>query len=290
MLAAVDQDPPTSPPCLWRAVSKLVVDSYKLRHGQMVLVRDPVKIALLQPRSVASVAIGLSFIADYTETLPQQSPFCRSSRVSARAPALLRNVAAMFVTNPALGAAPSSVATRLRSDVSIRSRSRSTALRCTSSSEGLGTVHLLDYGAGNVRSVKNAIRRLGYNFIEVCCSTHPCSYLKAVDTVEHEQSGTWQVERVGDIAQADRLIFPGVGSYGQAMERLKQLGYTDALKDYIQVPGSARRFPYCRFANTLRCSGHCKAHSVLACSQVNHSLVYAWVCNCCLTGAQRVEA
>ena len=196
----------------------------------------------------------------------------------------------MFVTNPALGAAPNSVATRLRSDVSIRFRSRSTALRCTSSSEGLGTVHLLDYGAGNVRSVKNAIRRLGYNFIEVCHSTHPCSYLKTVDTVEHEHSGTWQVEKVGDIAQADRLIFPGVGSYGQAMERLKQLGYTDALKDYIQVPGSARRFPYCRFANTLRCSGHGKAHSVLACSQVNHSLVYAWVCNCCLTGAQRVEA
>lgn len=44
-----------------------------------------------------------------------------------------------------------------------------------------------------------------------------------------------QVEQVADIATADRLIFPGVGSYGQAMERLKQLGYTEALKDYIQV-------------------------------------------------------
>lgn len=44
-----------------------------------------------------------------------------------------------------------------------------------------------------------------------------------------------QVESVDDIAKADRLVFPGVGSYGQAMERLKHLGYTQALKDYIQV-------------------------------------------------------
>ena len=40
---------------------------------------------------------------------------------------------------------------------------------------------------------------------------------------------------VSDISQASRLIFPGVGAYGQAMERLKQLGYVEALKDYIQV-------------------------------------------------------
>ena len=47
-----------------------------------------------------------------------------------------------------------------------------------------------------------------------------------------------QVEKAADIANADRLVFPGVGAYGQAMERLKQLGYTEALKDYIQVtPG-----------------------------------------------------
>lgn len=44
-----------------------------------------------------------------------------------------------------------------------------------------------------------------------------------------------QVENAADITNADRLVFPGVGAYGQAMERLKQLGYTEALKDYIQV-------------------------------------------------------
>ena len=196
----------------------------------------------------------------------------------------------MIVTVPALVAAPPCVATKSRSDVSLRGRSRATALSCTSSSEGLGTVHLLDYGAGNVRSVKNAIRRLGYNFIEVCSSMRTCSYLKTVDPVEDKTSVTSQVEKVGDIAQADRLIFPGVGSYGQAMERLKQLGYTDALKDYIQVPGSARSSSHYLPFYILRCPRRCMAHSVLACSQVNHSWVYVWDYSCCLRAAQRVEA
>ena len=44
-----------------------------------------------------------------------------------------------------------------------------------------------------------------------------------------------QVESSADIASADRLIFPGVGAVGQAMEILQQRGYTQALKDYIQA-------------------------------------------------------
>jgi glutamine amidotransferase/cyclase len=43
-----------------------------------------------------------------------------------------------------------------------------------------------------------------------------------------------QVESAADIAAADKLIFPGVGAFGQAMEILRQRGYTQALKDYIQ--------------------------------------------------------
>lgn len=31
-----------------------------------------------------------------------------------------------------------------------------------------GTVTLLDYGAGNVRSVRNAVKQLGYTLKEVC--------------------------------------------------------------------------------------------------------------------------
>ena len=44
-----------------------------------------------------------------------------------------------------------------------------------------------------------------------------------------------QVESAADIARADKLVFPGVGAFGQAMAVLQQRGYVQALKDYIQV-------------------------------------------------------
>jgi glutamine amidotransferase/cyclase len=69
------------------------------------------------------------------------------------------------------------------------------------------TVTLLDYGAGNVRSVRNAIKQIGYNVKDVA--------------------------KPEDILQADRLIFPGVGSFGSAMQRLHDLGYVEPLKEYI---------------------------------------------------------
>lgn len=68
-------------------------------------------------------------------------------------------------------------------------------------------ISLLDYGAGNVRSVRNAIRRLGYELAEI---EHP-----------------------DDILRAERLIFPGVGAFGAAMERLQRLGYVEPLKEYL---------------------------------------------------------
>jgi imidazole glycerol-phosphate synthase len=42
-----------------------------------------------------------------------------------------------------------------------------------------------------------------------------------------------QVESPADIAAADRLIFPGVGAFGQAMDIIKSRGYETALRDYI---------------------------------------------------------
>ena len=68
-------------------------------------------------------------------------------------------------------------------------------------------VTLLDYGAGNVRSVRNALHALGYSVNEV---TAP-----------------------NDILKADKLIFPGVGSYGSAMEVLKSRGYVEPLREYL---------------------------------------------------------
>lgn len=64
-------------------------------------------------------------------------------------------------------------------------------------------VTLLDYGAGNVRSVRNAVRKLGYEIHDATCPE--------------------------DILQADKLIFPGVGSFGMVMEQLVKDGYKDAL-------------------------------------------------------------
>ena len=69
-------------------------------------------------------------------------------------------------------------------------------------------VSLLDYGAGNVRSVRNAITSLGYTLVDI---TSP-----------------------SQINDAQVIIFPGVGSYHSAMEVLQAKGYDDALREYLQ--------------------------------------------------------
>jgi glutamine amidotransferase/cyclase len=69
-------------------------------------------------------------------------------------------------------------------------------------------ITLLDYGAGNVRSVRNAIIKLGYS-------------VKDVSSPE-------------DILKAEKLIFPGVGSFGSAMLRLAEFGYLEPLIRYIK--------------------------------------------------------
>lgn len=68
---------------------------------------------------------------------------------------------------------------------------------------------VLDYGAGNVRSLQNAIESLGFGI-------------------------SW-VEGPSDVSTADRLIFPGVGSFGNAMENLRAGGYVDALTEYLRA-------------------------------------------------------
>jgi imidazole glycerol-phosphate synthase len=68
-------------------------------------------------------------------------------------------------------------------------------------------ITLLDYGAGNVRSVRNAIRKLGY--------------------------AVRDVQSPDDIVTAEKLIFPGVGSFGLVMTRLRERGYVTPLKRRI---------------------------------------------------------
>ena len=68
-------------------------------------------------------------------------------------------------------------------------------------------ITLLDYGAGNVRSVINAIESLG----------------------EH----VTLVSGPDDILSAEKLIFPGVGNFGSMMRILYQKNLVEPLKVYL---------------------------------------------------------
>eukprot|EP00842_Homolaphlyctis_polyrhiza_P005328 jgi/Hompol1/5797/HPOL_004715-RA len=68
---------------------------------------------------------------------------------------------------------------------------------------------LLDYGAGNVRSLVNTVEHLGYSIR--------------------------RIESAADFAVAKKIIFPGVGAFGACMEKLAALGYIEPLRQYIQA-------------------------------------------------------
>ncbi len=70
-------------------------------------------------------------------------------------------------------------------------------------------ITLLDYGAGNVRSVINAVESLG-------------------ETVN-------VVTRADDILAAEKLIFPGVGAFGSMMHILRDKGYVAPLMAYLNA-------------------------------------------------------
>uniref|UniRef100_A0A0E0CY88 Glutamine amidotransferase domain-containing protein n=1 Tax=Oryza meridionalis TaxID=40149 RepID=A0A0E0CY88_9ORYZ len=89
-----------------------------------------------------------------------------------------------------------------------RSQRRGASTVAVRASGDASTVTLLDYGAGNVRSVRNAIRHLGF--------------------------GIRDVRSPEDILAADRLVFPGVGAFGSAMDVLTRSGMADALREYIR--------------------------------------------------------
>ncbi|TEA18680.1 Imidazole glycerol phosphate synthase hisHF [Colletotrichum sidae] len=68
-------------------------------------------------------------------------------------------------------------------------------------------VHLLDYVAGNVRSLVNAIEKVGYE-------------------VE------W-IRKPEDVPSADKLILPGVGHFGHCLSQLSQAGFLPAISAHI---------------------------------------------------------
>lgn len=66
-------------------------------------------------------------------------------------------------------------------------------------------IAIIDYGAGNLFSVQNALNYLG---------------------LENKITSDKQ-----EIIKADRLILPGVGAFGDAMDKLNNSGLTDTVKE-----------------------------------------------------------
>ncbi|MDQ7800014.1 MAG: imidazole glycerol phosphate synthase subunit HisH [Armatimonadota bacterium] len=63
---------------------------------------------------------------------------------------------------------------------------------------------LVDYGAGNLRSVERALARAGFVVV--------------------------RAERPSDLEGAGLVVLPGVGAFGPAMQRLCEAGFVDALR------------------------------------------------------------
>jgi imidazole glycerol-phosphate synthase subunit HisH len=68
-------------------------------------------------------------------------------------------------------------------------------------------IAILDYGAGNLRSVQNTLEEIG------------CEYSLVRDSA--------------GLQKATRILLPGVGHFGQMMRALDQLEVRDALKDQL---------------------------------------------------------
>ncbi len=67
---------------------------------------------------------------------------------------------------------------------------------------------IIDYGLGNLFSVK-----------------HACDYFDVKSKISFDKN---------DIEEADGIILPGVGAFGEAMDNLSRLDLVEPLKDYIK--------------------------------------------------------
>jgi len=68
---------------------------------------------------------------------------------------------------------------------------------------------IIDYGAGNLRSVANATRHLGFDPL--------------------------LVSQPGQLEEIDHLIFPGVGSFGDCVANLHKLGLWQGIADWVRA-------------------------------------------------------
>jgi glutamine amidotransferase len=70
-------------------------------------------------------------------------------------------------------------------------------------------IAIIDYDAGNIKSVEKALQYLGQDVII---------------TSDKEE-----------IMSADRVILPGVGAFGDAMEKLRSRGLVDIISEYVST-------------------------------------------------------
>lgn len=68
-------------------------------------------------------------------------------------------------------------------------------------------IAIIDYDAGNLKSVQKALEHLGHD----CCITRNRE----------------------ELLNADKVILPGVGSFGIAMEKLHKYGLVDVIKEVV---------------------------------------------------------
>ena len=73
--------------------------------------------------------------------------------------------------------------------------------------ETMSGILILDYGTGNLNSVKRTLDRIGTT---ATVSSH-----------------------AEDVLRADKIIMPGVGHFGKAMAKLQELGLRDALSEAV---------------------------------------------------------
>jgi len=73
------------------------------------------------------------------------------------------------------------------------------------------TIGIVDYGMGNLGSVRNALDFLGARWTDVC-----------------------QAEQLTGV---DALLLPGVGAFGQSMHNLRSRGLDEAMTEHVRVRG-----------------------------------------------------
>lgn len=70
----------------------------------------------------------------------------------------------------------------------------------------MSRIGIINYGVGNIQSVKNSL-----------------DYLSVPNDI---------INKPQEISAFDKIILPGVGAFGAAMEKLNNLGFTDEIKNF----------------------------------------------------------